>query len=147
MNLLIPKYIKKIFILSQSADPAPPLGTVLGNLGCNSSQFCTAFNQYTKNLPNYLKLCVSISIFENRTTSFKCGLPTTSYILSLLKYDFVVKNIISDRIHEKLISCIDLNELVKLSKFKMPHLSLKESVSILLGTVKAHGFKVKKKNT
>jgi len=30
---LEPKYTKKLFIQSQGADPAPPLGTVLGNLG------------------------------------------------------------------------------------------------------------------
>lgn len=27
------KHIKKIYISSQSADPSPPLGTILGNLG------------------------------------------------------------------------------------------------------------------
>jgi ribosomal protein L11 len=32
-NKHLVKHIKKIYLRSQSADPAPPLGTVLGNLG------------------------------------------------------------------------------------------------------------------
>lgn len=27
------KHVKRIYLFSQSADPSPPLGTVLGNLG------------------------------------------------------------------------------------------------------------------
>jgi ribosomal protein L11 len=34
------KYIKKIFIRAASADPSPPLGTVLGNLGVQTTLFC-----------------------------------------------------------------------------------------------------------
>lgn len=64
------KHIKKIYILSQKADPAPPLGTVLGNLGVNTSNSCTQFNAYTKNLPTYFKLSVLINIFENRNFEF-----------------------------------------------------------------------------
>lgn len=37
---MITKYTKKIFIRAQSADPSPPLGTVLGNLGVQTSNFC-----------------------------------------------------------------------------------------------------------
>jgi hypothetical protein len=32
-NGLEAKYLKKLYIQSQAADPSPPLGTVLGNLG------------------------------------------------------------------------------------------------------------------
>jgi large subunit ribosomal protein L11 len=142
-NILIPKYTKKIFIVSQSADPAPPLGTVLGNLGVNTVQFCTVFNQYTKNLPNYFKLCTSISIYDNRSTSFFCSLPTTSYILSLLKYELTIKEQVNERFHDIIVSCIDINDLAKLAKLKMPLIPLEKSISVLLGTVKAHGYSVK----
>jgi len=53
-------HIKKCFLISGSAEPAPPLGTILGNLGVNTIQFCEEFNLYTKNLPNYFYLKVAI---------------------------------------------------------------------------------------
>ena len=31
--MLNPKFIKQLYIRSQSADPSPPLGTILGNIG------------------------------------------------------------------------------------------------------------------
>jgi ribosomal protein L11 len=33
-------HIKKCFIVASKAEPIPPLGTILGNLGVSSSQFC-----------------------------------------------------------------------------------------------------------
>lgn len=69
-NKHLVKHVKKIYLRAQSADPAPPLGTVLGNLGVNTNTFCTAFNLFTKQLPAYFSLKVTIYIFENRTTLF-----------------------------------------------------------------------------
>ena len=44
-------HTKKCFLVSNSAEPAPPLGTILGNLGVNTVKFCEEFNLFTKNLP------------------------------------------------------------------------------------------------
>lgn len=38
------KYIKKIYLRANSAEPAPPLGTISGNIGVNSTAFCTLSN-------------------------------------------------------------------------------------------------------
>jgi len=87
---MIPKYLKTLYIRANSADPSPPLGTVLGNLGVNTTLFCTNFNLFTKTLPVYLVLKVSISIFENKSTSFIIDLPSIGYILSLLKFEHII---------------------------------------------------------
>lgn len=99
-NVLI-KHVKKIYILSQKADPSPPLGTVLGNLGVNTNTFCTSFNIFTKELPCYFSLKVIIYVHENRSTTFVVSLPSVGYILSLLKYSKLVKVRVFDKIHEK----------------------------------------------
>jgi ribosomal protein L11 len=124
---LAPKYIKKIFIRAQSADPSPPLGTVLGNLGVTTSNFCTSFNLFTKQLPLYFLLKVTISIFENKSTSFTVDLPSTGYFLTLLKFDHVIKVRVFDRLHDKTIQCIKLGELLKLARLKFPNLPLLQS--------------------
>lgn len=124
---LAPKYIKKIFIRAQSADPSPPLGTVLGNLGVTTSTFCTSFNLFTKQLPLYFLLKVTISIFENKSTTFTVDLPSTGYFLTLLKFDHVIKVRVFDRLHDKTIQCIKLLELLKLARLKFPYLPLDQS--------------------
>ena len=82
-----PKYIKKIFIKSQAADPSPPLGTILGNLGVNTSMFCNSFNIFTQKLPLYFVLSVTIFIFDNKTTTFEVNLPSVGYCLNLCKFE------------------------------------------------------------
>ena len=131
------KHTKRIYVLSQSADPSPPLGTVLGNLGVNTSSFCNGFNTYTKELPNYFLLSTTIYILENRTTSFVVNLPNIGYILSLLKYNKIIKVLVNDRNKEKNVSCVNIYHLLKLSKLKFPYLPLKKSLSMVLGTVKS----------
>ncbi len=91
------KYKKSIFIRSQSADAAPPLGTVLGNIGVNTINFCTAFNLYTKQLPTYFLLNVNIIIFDNRTFIFSVKLPPLGFILNLLKFEKIIKVKVNDR--------------------------------------------------
>lgn len=136
-NKHLVKHIKKIYLRAQSADPAPPLGTILGNLGVNTNTFCTSFNLYTKGLPSYFSLKVTIFIYENRTASFIVQLPSIGFILSLLKFNKIIKVRVHDRFHEKTVFCIKLYSLLKLAKLKFPYLPLKSSLSIILGSVKS----------
>jgi len=84
-------HIKRCFLISKSAEPAPPLGTILGNLGVNTVKFCEDFNKFTQQLPAYFFLKVIIFIFENRTFKFNVKLPSSSYFLNILKYEQVIK--------------------------------------------------------
>jgi len=131
MQGLEAKYVKKIFIQSQMADPSPPLGTVLGNLGVNTVNFCNNFNLYTKKLPSYFMLKVTIFIFDNKTINFNTGLPSTSFILGLLKFDKVIKVRIFDRYNDKTISCVKLVEVIKLARLKFPYLEVSQSLGII----------------
>jgi ribosomal protein L11 len=112
------KHAVDIFIKSNGAETGPPLGTILGNLGVNSAKFCKDFNEFTKHLPNYFVLKVRILVFENRTFSFFVKAPSTSFILSSLKFEKSIKVKHFDRMHTKSVFCIGLNDLLKLSKFK-----------------------------
>ena len=55
-----------LYIKAGKAEAGPPLGTVLGNLGVNSSKFCKEFNAFTENLPSYFKLKVNIVTIIHR---------------------------------------------------------------------------------
>lgn len=130
------KYVKKLYIRASSADPSPPLGTVLGNIGVNTVSFCTSFNIYTQTLPNYFVLAVSIKIFDNRSFAFDVALPSLCFILGLLKCERLIKVKINDRINDKLIFCVNLFQLLQLTKLKFGVIS-RGTLETVKGTIKA----------
>jgi len=121
------KNLISIALYSQGAEAAPPLGTVLGNLGVNAIKFSKEFNEFTSELPKYFKVRVLITVYENKTVTFKTKMPTTGFILSLLRDNY------PDEI-------IPIDEVVKLAKFKLPELPLEKSVLIIWGSIKSAGL-------
>jgi len=73
--------------MSNKALPVPPLGTILGNIGVNTINFCDEFNNYTKNLPNYFLLQVKIDIYENKSFKFFIKRSQTGFLINLLKFE------------------------------------------------------------
>ena len=130
-------YTKRCFLISKNAEPSPPLGTILGNLGVNTIKFCEEFNKFTHNLPSYFYVKVQINIFENRTFSFCVELPSTSYFLNILKFEKIMKFKLFNKIIEKNVNCIKLNTIVKLSIFKFPSKNIKESIFLIFGCLKS----------
>jgi ribosomal protein L11 len=128
--------------MSNKAVPMPPLGTILGNIGVNTNNFCDEFNSYTKNLPNYFLVQVKIDIFENKSFKFSIKKSPTGFLINLLKFEKKIKVIHFDRLHEKSIFCINKEDIIKLALFKFPNLELKKALLIILGTLKSMDIKV-----
>ena len=59
----------KLQIPAGKATPAPPVGTVLGPAGINLGEFCTKYNDATKDKMGDV-LPVEISVFDDRTFTF-----------------------------------------------------------------------------
>jgi len=132
MNYILDiKHIKKCFLMSQKAEPVPPLGTILGNIGVNTIKFCEEFNIFTKNLPVYFLLKVTIYIFDNRTFKFNIQGPSTGFILNLLKFEKKIKVKVHNRIHDKILICINLKDLVQLALFKFSNVDLHKSIVLI----------------
>ena len=55
-NLLINLKFLIFYLKANSATVSPPLSSVLGNLGLNTSNFCKEFNKLTEELSNYFLL-------------------------------------------------------------------------------------------
>jgi ribosomal protein L11 len=128
--------------MSNKAVPMPPLGTILGNIGVNTNNFCDEFNSYTKNLPNYFLVQVKIDIFENKSFKFSIKKSPTGFLINLLKFEKKIKVIHFDRLHEKSIFCINKEDIIKLALFKFPNLELKKALFIILGTLKSMDIKI-----
>ena len=70
----------KLQIPAGKATPAPPVGTVLGPAGINLQEFCTKFNDATRDKMGDV-LPVEISIYEDRTFDFVLKTPPTATLL------------------------------------------------------------------
>lgn len=139
------KAVKFLYIFCQSADPSPPLSTILGNIGVNTASFSKNFNEYTKDLPLYFLLKVQIFIHTNNSVAFKTFLPSTGHLLNLLKFKKKIKIKKFDRIHEQIIECIDLYSFFKLAKLKFPLMDLKQACLILSGSLKSKNLVIVRK--
>lgn len=123
-----------LYILAQGADAGPPLGTILGNLGVNSTNFCKEFNSLTSDLPNYLTLSVSISVFTNRNFKIQFNELPLGKVIGLLKFDKVIR---APNGKEETLGCIKLRDIVQLALYKFPNLALNKSMPIVLGSMKS----------
>lgn len=56
----------KIEIEAGKATPAPPVGTILGPLGINMQEFCTKYNDATRDKMGDI-LPVEITVYEDRS--------------------------------------------------------------------------------
>jgi len=130
---------KIVYIRSQNAEAAPPLGTVLGNIGVNTVKFCDEFNKLTINLPSYMIVNVKIDINENKTFKFKIQSLSLTFLLNLLKFKSIVT-----KVSVKEFMCLKLTDVVILALFKFPKKSLKESLRIILGVIKSMNILVVK---
>ena len=78
----------KLQIEAGKANPAPPVGTVLGPAGINLQEFCTRYNDATRDKMGDV-LPVEISIYEDRSFDFVIKTPPTAFLLK--KYAKVKK--------------------------------------------------------
>ena len=70
----------KLQIPAGKATPAPPVGTVLGPAGINLQEFCTKYNDATKDKMGDI-LPVEITIYEDRSFDFVIKPPPTPFLI------------------------------------------------------------------
>lgn len=127
-----------VFIRAHQAEPGPPLGTILGNLGLNATKFCNEFNSFTGDLPEYFHLQVEISILDDKSFVIKAELPSIGAILSLLKQERTFKR----GAKEITEAFIRRSDVVELAMLKLPQEPLERAVPIVCGTALAAGLKI-----
>ena len=70
----------KLQIAAGKATPAPPVGTVLGPAGINLQEFCTRFNDETRDKMGDVIPC-EISIYDDRTFDFVLKTPPAAFLI------------------------------------------------------------------
>jgi len=74
------KTIIKIQIPAGQANPAPPVGTALGPHGLNLQDFCSRFNEATKDKIGNI-IPAEVTVYKDRTFEFKLKTPPAADLL------------------------------------------------------------------
>jgi len=116
--------------------------TNLTNIGVQTQKFGKDFNDYTKDLPDYLQVRVLVEVLDGKNYKYEVFKPSTGHLLYLCKFEKMVKVWSFDRWNEEKIECILLKDVLLICNFKFPILSLEESFFIVYGTLKSMKLKL-----
>ena len=130
----------KLQIPAGKDTPAPPVGTVLGPAGINLQEFCTKFNDATRDKMGDV-LPVEISIYEDRTFDFVLKTPPAAFLLKK------VAKIKSGASKGEKVATITEAQLREVAETKLPDLNaydVEHAMKIVEGTARNMGIEVEK---
>ena len=130
----------KLEISAGKATPAPPVGTVLGPAGVNLQEFCTKFNDATRDKMGDIIPC-EITIFDDRTFDFVLKTPPAGFLLK--KAAKIQKG--SSKGANQVVATISKNDLRQIAETKLPDLNaydVEAAMNIIEGTARNMGIAV-----
>ena len=130
----------KLQIPAGKATPAPPVGTVLGPAGINLQEFCTKFNDATRDKMGDI-LPVEISLYDDRSYDFKLKTPPAAFLLK--KYAKIGKGATKGK--NETVATISRDSLREIAETKMADLNAYDvdaAMKIIEGTAVNMGIKV-----
>ena len=139
MALQVTKVIK-LQIPAGKATPAPPVGTVLGPAGINLQEFCTKYNDATKDKMGDI-LPVEIKIFEDRSFDFVIKTPPAAFLIK--KYAKVKSG--SKKGSKETVGSLTKEQIKEIATIKLPDLNcytVEEAIKIVTGTENNMGITV-----
>lgn len=137
------KQIKKI-VKTQArggqANPAPPLGPVLGQAGVDIQGFCTQFNAATQDRQGQL-IPVEITVFDDRSFTFVTKQPPAA---ELIKEKAKLKSG-SGEPNKKKVGSLTKDQLRQIAEMKMADLNttdVESAMRSIAGTARSMGVTV-----
>ena len=134
------KTVIKLQIPGGQANPAPPVGPALGQHGVNIAEFCSKFNEATKNNRGDITP-VEITVYEDRTYSFVTKTPPAA---DLLKKAAGIQKGSGESLKKK-VGKVTKAQIREIALKKMPDLNAKDiegAMRIIEGTARQMGLEV-----
>src|ERR1700735_5351344 len=137
------KKVKTTLILqlpAGKANPAPPVGTVLGPQGINIQDFCKQFNDATKDMRGDI-VPAQITIYEDRSFTFVLKTPPAAM---LLKQAAGIEKGAANPLTQK-VGKVTKAQVRAIAERKMPDLNandLDAAEKIIAGTAKNMGIEI-----
>jgi large subunit ribosomal protein L11 len=133
--------ILKLQIPAGGANPSPPVGPALGQVGVNIMDFCNAFNAETQSAEKGLPLPVVITVYEDKSFTFIVKTPPAAVLIK--KALGIPKG--SGEPNRVKVGKLTRTQLVDIAKQKEPDLNSNEidaAVLIIAGTARSMGVEV-----
>ncbi len=130
----------KLQIEAGKATPAPPVGTCLGPAGINIQDFCSKFNEATRDKMGDV-LPVEISVYEDRTFDFIIKTAPAGFLLK--KVAKINKG--SKKGANEVVATITQEDLRKIAETKLPDLNaydVEAAMHIIEGTARNMGIAI-----
>ena len=130
----------KLQIPAGKATPAPPVGTVLGPAGINLQEFCTKYNDATRDKMGDI-LPVEITIYEDRTFTFVIKTPPAAFLIK--KYAKVKSG--SAKGSKEVVGTLTKDQVKEIAETKLPDLNcytVEDAIKIVEDTAFNMGVKV-----
>lgn len=130
----------KLQIPAGKATPAPPVGTVLGPAGINLQEFCTKFNDATRDKMGDI-VPVEISLYDDRTFDFVLKTAPAAFLIK--KYAKIQKG--SAKGAHEVVATISKEDLKAIAETKLPDLNaytVEDAMTIVEGTARNMGVAV-----
>ena len=122
------------------ATPAPPVGTVLGPAGINLQEFCTKYNDATRDKMGDI-LPVKITIYEDRSFDLVIKTPPTAFLVT--KFAKIKSG--SKNGSKETVATLTKEQIKEIAEIKMPDLNcytIEDAIKIVTGTAVNMGVKV-----
>ncbi len=129
----------KLQIPAGRATPAPPVGTVLGPAGINLQEFCTKFNDLSKDKMGDI-LPVEITIYDDRSFDLVLKTPPAPFLLKK------VAKVAKGTTKGETVATITRDQLKEVAETKMPDLNaydIDSAMKIVEGTARNMGIEIK----
>lgn len=133
--------VVKIQIPAGKATPAPPVGTIFGPLGINLQEFCTKYNDATRDKIGDIIPC-EVTVYEDRTFDFVLKTPPAASLL--IKVAGLSKGGVKGA--NEIVATITKDQLKQVAEIKLPDLNtndLNQAMKIVAGTARNMGIAVK----
>lgn len=131
----------KLQIPAGQANPAPPVGPALGQHGLQIQDFCTQFNNASKDKMGDI-VPVEITVYEDRSFDFIMKTPPAA---ELIKKAAKIKKGSGNPLTDKIATITDA-QLGEIAKIKIPDLNtndVEQAKKIIAGTARQMGVEIK----
>ena len=131
----------KLQIPAGKANPAPPIGPALGQAGINIQEFCTRFNNESKDMGGDI-IPVEISVYEDKSYDFIMKTPPAA---ELLKKAAGIKKGSKEPQKDK-VGKVTKKQLQEIAELKMKDLNANDvegAMKIIAGTARNMGIEIK----
>jgi ribosomal protein L11 len=130
----------KLQVVAGKATPAPPVGTVLGPAGINLQEFCTKYNDATRDKMGDI-LPVEITVYDDRSFDFVVKTPPVPFLLK--KAANIQKG--ASKKADGVVGKITTSQLKEIAETKLPDLNaytVDAAMKIVAGTARNMGIEI-----